>query len=91
MHRLQSTWLVAATLLVAIPGSGHAASPISDNVKVQIQALQDEKAKRTPVQKKISSHLLNAYKLRHGQTVAPGVPVFRTGVKLDGAGMTLVD
>jgi len=57
-------------------------SQISSQALDQIQALLSEKAQRTPAQKKISSHLLHAKKMRLGQAVAKGVQSLMSGVKV---------
>jgi len=57
----------------------------------QIQALEEEKAGRTPVQQKISSQLLYALKMQRGESIAKGVPTLHTGIEVDPDGTTLVE
>jgi len=64
---------------------------ISQQARQQIKALLAEKASRTPIQQKISAHLLHAHKMRKGQDIAPGISSLRTGVKIKADGTTEVD
>ncbi len=57
----------------------------------QIAALLQQKAARTQVERKLSSRLIYAARMRRGRDVAPGVRGLRTGVRLDARGQTLVD
>lgn len=64
---------------------------LSARARQQIEALIAEKKARTPVQRKIDSHLLAADKMRRGEPVAEGVLTLRTGVEVDSGGRVLVD
>jgi subtilisin family serine protease len=65
--------------------------PLPPQVVRDIQALVDEKAARSPAQRKISSHLLHASKMRRGVRIARGIPTLRTGIDVAKDGTTLVD
>jgi hypothetical protein len=66
-------------------------APLAPELAAQIRALQAEKGSRTQVQRKLSSQLLYAARMRRGQPVAEGISALRTGVEVDAAGRTLVD
>ena len=55
----------------------------------RVQSVFDEKASRTPAQKKIDSQLLYALKQKRGET--RGVPTERIKIELDQKGRALVD
>jgi hypothetical protein len=57
----------------------------------QMQALQQEKASRTPTQQKIDSNVLYTIRMLAGQPAAPGVPYLYTGVELDANNNIVVD
>ena len=57
----------------------------------QIRALYEEKAARTPAERKISSHLLHAERMRRGVPIARGIATLRTLVEIAPDGTTLVD
>ena len=57
----------------------------------QIRALDEEKAARTPAERKLSSHLLHADRMRRGVPIAPGIAALRTFVEIAPDGTTLVD
>jgi hypothetical protein len=57
-------------VLAQQPGAGQ---PISPQALAQIEALAQEKASRTPAERKISSQLLYAIKMQRGEQIAPGV------------------
>ena len=92
---LLSCRLLLMGLMVLLFGfletEGIFAEQISSNALQQIQALMDEKASRTPVQRKISSQLIYALKMKHGMSIANGIQTLRTGVKVDDMGKTVVD
>jgi hypothetical protein len=77
-------WLVAGALR-AQP------APIGRELAAQIRGLQAEKAARSPAQRKLSSQLLYAARMRRGLPIADGVQAIRTDVEVDAAGRTLVD
>ncbi len=60
-------------------------------LRAQIAALQNEKASRSAVQRKVCARLLHAARMRRGLAIAPGVPSLRTGVDVAPDGTTLVD
>ena len=57
----------------------------------QIRALLAEKAARTQTQRKISSRLLHAARMRRGREPVPGLRELRTGVDVDPGGAVVVD
>jgi hypothetical protein len=64
---------------------------LSPQVLDQIQALEEEKAARTPAQRKISSRLLYGLKMHRGQPIARGVPTLRSDIAIAPDGTVLVD
>ena len=68
-----------------------APAQISDELSEQIRLLRADKAARTPVERKISSQLLYADRIRRGQPIVPGMPTLRTGVEIAADGTTAVD
>jgi hypothetical protein len=64
---------------------------LSASAKRQIEAVMQEKATRTAVQRKISSHLLYEMQRRRGHALFQAVPALRSGVEFDRDGRTLVD
>ena len=96
MNRLISFTAVSAFALIlasATFGTTAVAQErvLSDSAKRQIEAVMQEKASRTPVQRKISSHLLYEMKRQRGHAMFQAVPALRSGVKVDRAGRTMVD
>ena len=59
-----------------------AGSQISDSALQQIETLQQEKANRTPAQRKINSELLMATKRSAGEVLFDALPDLRTGREL---------
>lgn len=57
----------------------------------QMQALQQEKASRTPAQQKIDSNVLYTIRMLAGKPAAPGVSYLYTGVDLDTHNNIVVD
>jgi hypothetical protein len=57
----------------------------------QAQALQQDKAARTPAQRKIDSNLIYTTRMLAGKPVANGVPYLYTGVDLDAHNNLVVD
>jgi hypothetical protein len=79
--------------LVTSEAQPAAAQPVQPTflLRQQIAALVTEKATRTPAQRKISSRLLFASRMRRGLPPVPGVPTLRTSVEVAPDGTTLVD
>ncbi|HJT00572.1 MAG TPA: S8 family serine peptidase [Terriglobales bacterium] len=77
----------------AAPTSQHAAAPSGAGAIAvqQMQALQAEKAVRTPAQQKIDSNILFTIRMLAGQPAAPGIPYLDTGIELDGNDNVVVD
>ena len=65
--------------------------PIRADAVAQINALLQEKAQRTPAQKKISSRLLLGIKKRQGDVLLNAVPALRTPIDVGVDRKTLVD
>ena len=65
--------------------------PISDAALAQIAALAQEKAARTPAERKVSSRILYAIKMQRGESIAPGVQLRPPRVQRDAAGRIDVD
>ena len=82
---------VLAALCLGAGPAGAQPAPIAPGLAAQVRALQAEKAARTPAQRKLSSQLLYAARMRRGLPVAEGIPALRTEVRVDPAGRTLVD
>ena len=83
--------LLALALLAPCAWAEHSAGALSASAARQIQALQAEKASRTPAQQKIDSQLIYALRIRRGEALAAAVPTLRPGVEVDTTGMTVVD
>ena len=91
--------IVGVAVLLALGLAAPAAaqskgSPPGDaraRMEAQIRAFKREKASRTPAQRKISSRLLYASRMRRGLPVAEGVPTLRSRVPWAADGTTLVD
>ncbi|MEI8242801.1 MAG: Ig-like domain-containing protein [bacterium] len=64
---------------------------MADSARAQIHALQQEKARRTPAQHKLSSRLIYAARQRRGQPPAPGVTSLDPMVRYEADGRVLVD
>ena len=64
---------------------------ISHFALAQMNALQQEKASRTPVQIKIDSNVLYTERMLQGRDAAPGVSYLNTGVELDANDNIMVD
>lgn len=83
---------LAAALAATAPGSALGQPQrLRPELVAQIAALRAEKAARTAIQRKLSSRLLHASRLRRGLAIAPGVPSLRTGIEVAPDGTTLVD
>jgi uncharacterized repeat protein (TIGR01451 family) len=92
MCRLWTVGLLVA--LCATPVVADAQEAISAQAMSQIQALLAEKAARTPVQRRIDSQLLAAYRMKQGIPVAQGMaslPGVWGRVKLLAGDVVLVD
>ncbi|HLJ26875.1 MAG TPA: S8 family serine peptidase [Candidatus Angelobacter sp.] len=57
----------------------------------QMQALQQDKAARTPAQQKIDSNIIYTMRMMAGKPVAAGVPYLNTGIDLDANNNIVVD
>lgn len=84
--------LSAAILVfvVLISGATSAEEPSATLVQ-QVQALQAEKAARSPSEQRIDSALLHAWRIESGQPLPPGVPPLRRTILPDGSGFIEVD
>lgn len=83
------TILTACILLFSV-GEGFAQTARQRMVG-QIQLLVNEKASRTPAQKKMDSHLLQATREQRGQKMVTGVSLAPSRVQPDSKGLTEVD
>jgi hypothetical protein len=89
-----ASWATAVTLSGAAevaaqpPQSGQA---ITQSASDQIQKLLEEKATRSPAQRKIGSNLLLDPAAPRGRAMHGAVPQVRSGVEVDAAGATVVD
>ncbi|MEN8693080.1 MAG: hypothetical protein AB1Z20_23700 [Desulfobacterales bacterium] len=92
-RRFLTVLSVAITLIIST-GLGVVAAQgprLSSNAAQQIEALMAEKAARTPIQRKINSHLLYALKMHRGRAVAKGVQAMEINVQVDAKNQILVD
>ncbi len=64
---------------------------ISESARQQISALMQEKANRTPGQKKMDSRLIYASKMGRGERVAIGVDTLDVGLDIDEEGKVIID
>jgi len=64
---------------------------ISVNAAQQMEALQQDKAARTPAQQKMDSNLIYTVRMLAGKPAAPGVDYLYTGVDLDDNNNVVVD
>jgi len=64
---------------------------ISDSARQQIEALIEEKALRSPAQRKINSQLLYAEKMARGEAIAGTVQTLAVNVPTDSDGRLVVD
>lgn len=64
---------------------------LSTGAQQQIKALLDEKARRSPAQRKLDSQLLYAVKMRRGEDLAPGIRQLSVKVDADADAKTIVD
>jgi hypothetical protein len=92
--------LLLALLTAAIPlglglwadaADAQPARRITREARLQMESLRAEKRARTPRQRKLSSRLLHADKMRRGVAITSRVRTLRTGVQIDADGSTLVD
>ena len=81
--------LVLAMQPVARAAEGGGTLPAS--VVQQIGALMQEKAARTPAQRKLDSQLVYAIKMGRNEPIAPGVPTQHLDFAADAQGRVLVD
>ncbi|MEN8159794.1 MAG: S8 family serine peptidase [Myxococcota bacterium] len=88
---LAFAWLAAAVITLAAGEVRAQPAPLAPGLAAQIRALQQEKAARSPAQRKVGSQLLYEARMQRGLPVAPGVTRLHTGVGVDAAGRTLVD
>ena len=90
--RLASAAVLVALVAVALAPSAQAQRRrLAPQLATTLEALQAEKAARTLAQRKLSSRLLYASKMRRGLPLAAGVSALRTGVVVEADGTLLVD
>src|SRR5262245_49567705 len=89
--------VIAAIMLIGLSRNVISQQPATPPVSLpqaaiqQIAALQAEKARRTPAERKISSRLLRAGRMRRGEPVAPGIAATRQTIAPDVDGRVEVD
>jgi hypothetical protein len=93
---MRLAWIAALTFAALLLSNGAQSAsaqtvPITPLVRQQIGALLAEKAARTPAQRKISSRLLFASRMRRGLSPVPGIPTLRTSIGVAPDGTTLID
>ncbi len=85
---------MAALLAAGVPAAAFGQSDLSPRALEQIRSLAEDKAARTPAQRKVDSHLLYAAKMVRGQRITaavPSLPGVLSLVKVDPRGAALVD
>jgi hypothetical protein len=89
--------LAAGFLFVLLPVRAQQQRPslVADSLpaqaRSQLEAVMAEKAQRTPAQRKVSSNLLYARKIRRGESIADGVNFLRSSVDISADGLVIVD
>jgi hypothetical protein len=86
---INSVWFIGTTLTLlqyTLPSLAQSSSPtISPEAMSQIQALEQEKASRNAIERKIDSQILIALRAKRGAYTSK-VPNLRSGVTTDEAG-----
>jgi len=88
--RALAVFAVAAVLASSTRATAQGRAPSPDLVRM-IGSLLDEKAARTPAQRKLDSRLVYEARMRRGLQVAADIASLHTGVELDAEGRVLVD
>ena len=85
--------VVSSQLFAQTPAAGGAGIPagLSQSAMIEIAALLDEKAGRTPAQQKMDSQLVHALKKNRSEDFASGAPNVQVDVKTGTDGRVLVD
>ncbi|MGO8676282.1 MAG: LamG-like jellyroll fold domain-containing protein [Limisphaerales bacterium] len=83
--------MAAIVLLGGLPVWGTLPEDLGQGARGQIRALLDEKATRTPAQRKMESQLVHAVKGRRGEPFVAGVPNLEMDVNLEPDGRLRVD
>jgi hypothetical protein len=98
LARRLAAGIIAAASLLAASGSAWAQEKPPDVVVgipaeglAQIRALLEEKASRSPAQRKIDSQLIFGQKMARGQPIAPGVQRLSVGLPMTSASSLIVD
>jgi subtilisin family serine protease len=81
----------AISLLQAKAAPQGIEAKFSSDVFAQLQSLMEEKASRTPTQRKISSRLLYSSKINRGLRITDKVATFRSALEPEPDGKVLVD
>ena len=84
-------WVAALLLLGGPPVFGASPEGLSQQARGQIRTLLEEKAARTPAQRKMDSHLIHAAKRHRGEPFVAAVPDLELDLKLEPDGRVLVD
>ncbi len=90
---LRAGLILAVSLCGAARGAWaqQSAPALSPEVIAQIDAIEREKDARTPTERKIDSHLLQAVNARRGRTVVDGMGRTASDLPQDAAGRVVVD
>jgi len=86
--------VIAVSLFATLVPLASAAPPsdeISRTARIQIQALLNEKASRSPVEQKIDSQLIYALKQRSNAWKSAGLPALEIVLRYDSRGRVLID
>ncbi len=86
-----SAWLPSKISASRLEQDAGDSQSISAAALQQIQALEDEKASRTPAQQKIDSQLLYAMKMERAEPIASGVNSLQVNVGANDQGRVVVD
>ncbi|HEV2391597.1 MAG TPA: S8 family serine peptidase, partial [Verrucomicrobiae bacterium] len=84
-------WLPVFLCAIGVQIASAAPRDISAHTRDQIQILQDEKASRTPAQRKIDSQLIYSLRERHQKFLSRNLPSLKPVLKLERDGRVLVD
>src|SRR3974390_2368336 len=83
--------LLLGLLLFISPLSVPAQGQISESAMAQIASLEQEKASRSPVERKLDSQFIFQLKQNRGQVVAAGVTHLKQDIKFERDGRVLGD
>ena len=84
-------WVAAVLLLGGPPAFGASPEGLSQEARDQIRALLEEKAARTPAQRKMDSQLIHAAKRHRGEPFVAAAPDLELDLNFEPDGRVLVD